>query len=144
MPITYEFTVRWGDTDAAGIVFYPNFCKWIDEATHEFMRYLGKPSSQWITEKQISVPLLETHVHFKKPLRFEDKVTIHSQVCEIGNKTFKMTHAFVRDEEVIAEGTEVRAWTSFKDKPKALIIPEYVKEKMLYTQGGLQHATNNR
>ena len=37
MIVDYSFKVRWGDTDAAGIVFYPNFYKWMDEATHEFL-----------------------------------------------------------------------------------------------------------
>lgn len=27
----YRVKVHWGDTDAAGIVFYPNYYKWMDE-----------------------------------------------------------------------------------------------------------------
>ena len=29
----YRFKIRFGDTDAAGIVFYPNYYRWMDEAT---------------------------------------------------------------------------------------------------------------
>lgn len=36
MAIHYTFKVRWGDTDPAKIVFFPNFYRWMDEATHEF------------------------------------------------------------------------------------------------------------
>jgi acyl-CoA thioesterase FadM len=30
--------VEWGDTDAAGIVFYPNYYRWFDRAAHALLR----------------------------------------------------------------------------------------------------------
>lgn len=33
-----EVLVNWGDTDKAGIVYYPNFFKWFDIAGHQFFR----------------------------------------------------------------------------------------------------------
>lgn len=65
MIVDYKFRVRWGDTDAAGIVFYPNFYKWMDDATHEFLAVIGSPSSTLYVEQKISVPLLEADCQFK-------------------------------------------------------------------------------
>jgi acyl-CoA thioester hydrolase len=131
MVVEYLFRVRWGDTDAAGIVFYPNFYKWMDEATHEFLAYIGFPSSTLYVEQKVGVPLLEAHCQFKSPLLFEDRVIVRSQVVEIQNKVFKISHRFFKDEKMVAEGYEVRAWTSFKQKPKAFPIPDTVREKMM-------------
>jgi 4-hydroxybenzoyl-CoA thioesterase len=132
MSVDYEFKVRWGDTDAAGIVFYPNFYKWMNEATHEFFAKIGLPASTLFEEEQIAIPLLETHCEFKSPLLFEDIVNIRSSVVEVRNKVFKMSHQFYRGDQLIAEGYEVRAWTLFKDKPKAQPIPDNIREKMLF------------
>lgn len=131
MIVDYSFKVTWGDIDAAGIVFYPNFYKWMNEATHEFLGKIGWSVSALFEKERISVPLLETHCEFKSPLLFEDVVTIRSSVVEVRNKVFKMRHKFYRDEQLIAEGYEVRAWTLFKDQPKAQPIPDNLREKML-------------
>ncbi len=139
----YSFQVRWGDTDAAGIVFYPNFYKWMDEATHEYFTAIGLPASQLFAEQQIGVPLLEANCLFKRPLLFEDQVTVQSFVEELQNKVFKIKHVFIKGDQIAAEGYEVRAWTSFKEKPKAHPIPDEIREKMMskaVTVGGNVHA----
>lgn len=130
MTFQYEFKVKWGDTDAAGIVFFPNFYKWMNESTHELFGSVGYSVSKLFDEDQIGLPLLETHCNFNSPLFFEDKVVLHSTVEEVGNKVIRVSHKFYKDNQLIAEGYEVRAWTSFKGKPKAEVIPEEVREKL--------------
>ncbi|MGE7767216.1 acyl-CoA thioesterase [Peribacillus sp. NPDC096540] len=129
--VTYDFQVKWGDTDAAGIVYYPNFYSWMDEATHHFFKTLGHPTSKLFTEYQIGVPLLEAYCSFRIPLFHEDDVQIQTEAIEIRDKVFKLTHTFMRDNDVIAEGYELRAWASVAEhKPKAQSIPEDLKSKM--------------
>jgi 4-hydroxybenzoyl-CoA thioesterase len=127
----YSFQVRWGDTDAAGIVFYPNFYKWMDEATHEYLTTIGFPSSKMFAEQKMGTPLLEANCQFKRPLFFEDNVVVHGSVIELHNKVFKISHVFVRGEQTVAEGFELRAWTSFKEKAKAQPIPDEIRAKMM-------------
>ena len=127
----YKFQVRWGDTDAAGIVFYPNFYKWMDEATHEYFSAIGSPSSKLYKEERIGLPLLEANCVFKSPLFFEDFVTVQSSVSELQNKVFKIQHVFLKDKTLVAEGFELRAWTSFDGKAKAHPIPEKIRERMM-------------
>ncbi len=131
MIVEYPFRVRWGDTDAAGIVFYPNFYKWMDEATHEYFSAIGLPTSTLYSEQQIATPLLEANCQFKSPLLFEDDVIVRSSVVELHQKVFKISHRFFKNEKMVAEGYEVRAWTSFKEKAKAYPIPDEVREKMM-------------
>ena len=97
MIVDYSFKVKWGDTDAAGIVFYPNFYKWMDEATHEFFAAIGLHTSTLYAEQQVSVPLLEANCQFKSPLFFEDHVTVRSTVVELHQKVFKISHRFFKE-----------------------------------------------
>ena len=131
LTVEYHLKVRFGDTDAAGIVFYPNFYKWMDEATHEYFTAIGFPTSILKREQNIATPLLEAHCVFKSALFFEDEIKVISEVVEVRGKVFKLSHQFVRGDQIVAEGYEVRAWTSFEGKPKALPIPDEVKCKMM-------------
>jgi 4-hydroxybenzoyl-CoA thioesterase len=125
----YLYKVKWGDTDAAGIVYYPNFYKWMDQSTHELFGSLGFPSSKLFAEEKIGFPLLEAHCEFKSPALFEDTLRIVTSVKEIRNKVFKLVHEFYRGETLLANGYEVRAWTTFVlKKPKAVPIPENMRK----------------
>lgn len=130
MATKYSFKVRWGDTDPAAIVFFPNFYRWMDEATHEFLTELGLPTSELIEKEKIGAPLLESNCKFKTPLVFDDEAFVITEVAEIHNKVFKLSHTFYRGETFIAEGFTLRAWTSFNGKPKAITIPQEIREKL--------------
>lgn len=127
----YRFKVKWGDTDAAGIVFYPNYYKWMDEATHEMFDQLGHPSHKLFTDEKVGFPILEAHCQFFAPSFFADPITVVSRVVEIKNKVFKVEHTFLSDGQTRAEGYEIRAWTIIeKEKPKAVPIPEEMRTKL--------------
>lgn len=64
----YRFKVKWGDTDAAGIVFYPNYYKWMDEATHEMFDQLGHPSHKLFTDEKVGFRFWKLIVSFLRPL----------------------------------------------------------------------------
>ena len=41
--IVYEAAVHFGDCDPAGIVFFPNFSRWMDAASLHFFMQCGVP-----------------------------------------------------------------------------------------------------
>ncbi|WP_363549455.1 thioesterase family protein [Caldifermentibacillus hisashii] len=129
----FKVKVYFGDTDAAGIVFYPNFYRWMDQATAELVGCTIMPTSKLYSDRNILLPLLETHCQHRLPLFYEDIVEIHSEVTEIKNKVLKVEHTFKRNDEVVAFGYEIRAWTTKQEgRLKAVPIPEDVKEAFGY------------
>ncbi|GAB3053242.1 acyl-CoA thioesterase [Virgibacillus ainsalahensis] len=127
----HQIKVYFGDTDAAGIVFYPNFYKWMDQASAELFATAVRPTSRLYSEKNILLPLLETFCEFHFPLLHEDIVDIHSEVTEVHRKTFRVEHTFKRGEKVMAKGYEIKAWTKQTDgKLKAETIPDSVRKKL--------------
>lgn len=124
----HQIKVYFGNTDAAGIVFYPNFYEWMDQASAEFLGKAILPTSRLFKEKNILLPLLETFCEFHSPLFFEDVVEIHSEVTEINDKTFKLVHEFKREGKTVAKGYEIKAWTTKIDGTlKAIPIPNEVR-----------------
>ncbi|WP_100398691.1 acyl-CoA thioesterase [Bacillus sp. FJAT-44742] len=131
MKNTYHIKVRWGDTDAATIVYYPNFYKWMDEATHEFFEAAGYSTPALQKNYKIQLPLLEASCTFKAPLKHNDKVQVITFIEEINRKVLRFRHEFIKENSVIAIGYEKRAWTTVEnDQMKAVPVPDFIKEAL--------------
>jgi 4-hydroxybenzoyl-CoA thioesterase len=127
----YKLRVAFGDTDAAGIVFYPNFYRWMDAASHEFFDFAGLSPHALMEEEKRGFPLLETHCNYFAPLKYHDYVTVRTEVEEIKSKTVKVAHGFYRGEELVASGHEIRIWVSFDNGSlTSHPIPEEIHKKL--------------
>nr|WP_309101511.1 thioesterase family protein [Fredinandcohnia onubensis] len=123
----FQVIVNWGDTDKAGIVYYPNYFKWFDIAGHQFFRSCGLSPNTLEEERQIILPMLDARCSFERTLLYDDIITIKTQVEEINTKTIKLRHEVYRGETRTGHGYEIRGWV--KQTPaeiKAVPIPEDV------------------
>jgi 4-hydroxybenzoyl-CoA thioesterase len=133
--IEYCFQVRWGETDAAGIVFYPSFYAWMDEASHHYFAEIGYPTTKLFENEKIGIPLVEAKCVFESPLLFGDQVTVVSAISEVRNKVIIINHTFLRDGQTIAKGYEIRAWVELNNsKLKAIPIPNEVRKAIQSTE----------
>lgn len=130
-PAIWEFEVAWGDTDAAGFVFYPNYFAWFDEAAHRFLDTLGFRSAQLFGQDRVGIPLLQAGAEFFGPLHFGDPVTVATSVGRLERKTVELIHELTSEGRRIARGRELRAWVVFgADGPRAVPIPEAVRHRL--------------
>lgn len=110
------FTVRveFGDCDPAGIVWFPNFFRWIDAASRHFFSECGVP--RWEeTERSLGVlgtPLVDTQARFVKTASYGDTLQIHTTVAEWRGKSFVQAYRVCRGEELILECQEVRIFAA--------------------------------
>lgn len=131
MKSIWDFKVRFGETDAAGIVYYPNFYKWMDQATHEMFSSVDMSTNKLLRENK-GIPLVEAFCQFKHALHFEDQVKVVSEVVEVRNKVFRIQHTFYLGDIVSAEGYEVRIWIdSSEGRLKSAPIPEELRSILL-------------
>src|SRR5437773_755775 len=80
-PATHQVrvTVRWGETDPAGIVFYPRFFEWFDRGTEALFESLGLGWTVIFPRYGIvGVPIVESGARFVAPVRHGDEVGIRS------------------------------------------------------------------
>lgn len=122
---TVELRVRWGETDAAGIVFYPNYFVWFDVATHELLRDGGMRIGY-------GFPLIESGARFHAPLFPDQTFTIESRIAEIRSKAIRVEHTVRRGEVLIATGFEARVFAKLLPKGiEATQIPDDLREWLL-------------
>ncbi len=127
--VIHTIHVEFGDCDPAGIVWFPNFFRWIDAASRRFFIDCGVPP--WHeTEKTMGVfgtPLVDTHSKFVKTASYGDTLAIHVSVTEWREKSFVQTYRIMRGEDLIMECEEVRIFaarrTDGKNGIRAVAIP---------------------
>lgn len=129
----YEVAVMFGDCDPAGIVFFPNFNKWMDAASLHFFVQCGVPPWRELVKTRgiIGTPLLEIHTKFFKPATYGERLQVHTCVEAWREKVFIQHHVIRRGDDVLCEGRETRAFCirhpDDPDRIKAIPIPADIR-----------------
>lgn len=135
MPRTTTTTVevQFGDCDPAGIVFYPNFQRWMDAASLSFFMQCGVPPWRELVKTRgiVGTPLLEIATRFVTAATYAETLSIATHVKEWRNKVFVQAHRITRGDTLICEGTETRAFvrrdSDNPDRLRAIPVPEDIK-----------------
>lgn len=101
--------VEWADCDAAAIVFYPNFFRWMDAALHVMIRSIGFDRDTLAREHGLSgAPLVHAEYDFRGAARCHDDLEIALAVPRLSQPTVSVSQTFPNGGELIAEGDEAR------------------------------------
>ena len=129
---THDITIDWADCDPAGIVFYPQFFRMMNTATHAMFGAAGLPFHEMVARYgTVGVPMLDAQATFRSPARFGDRVRIESEITEWREKTFTVRHVMKLSERVVFDAREVRVWavadTGAANGMRAVPIPAELK-----------------
>jgi len=133
----HRVQVQFGDCDPAGIVFFPNFSRWMDESSLLFFVSCGIPPWRELVKSRgiIGTPLLEIHTRFMKAATYGEWIEVHTNVEEWGVKVFRHRHVIKRGADVLCEGTELRTIaTRAPENPeriRSIPVPEDIKAQCL-------------
>ena len=110
--IVYPVRVEFGDCDPAGIVFYPNFFRWMDASSRWFFTQCGVPPWRELLPVSgiLGTPLVDAGAKFLRPASYGDMIEVHTSITEWGEKIFSHTHTITRDGMVLVEGWEKRVF----------------------------------
>ena len=80
--MTHEFYLRvyYEDTDAAGIVYYANYLKFIERARTEALLSLGLSQAVLRDEHGVVFAVREAHSEYLAPARLEDRLSVASSI----------------------------------------------------------------
>ena len=104
MPSEYHLRrrVQFYETDAAGIVHFSCFFRYMEEAEHALWREAGLSIAP--ADAEIGWPRLAASFDYHKPLRFEQEFDVWLRVAAVTNKTIRYTCVLTSDEATIATG----------------------------------------
>ena len=131
--VVYEVEIMFGDCDPAGIVFFPNYSKWMDASSLNFFVKCGVPTWRELvkTTGNIGTPLLEINTKFMRPATYGERIQIHTSIQEWRDKVVIQKHVVMRGDTVLCEGFETRAFCikhpEDPDRIKAIPVPADIK-----------------
>ncbi|GAB4230327.1 MAG: thioesterase family protein [Deltaproteobacteria bacterium] len=112
-------TVRviFGDTDAAGIVYYGNYLRWFEVGRAELMRRKGF-SYRETMDGGVLLPVIEAGAAYKASARYDDVLRIFAEVLEVRGVRLTFGYRIERDDGTeLVTGRTVHAFTGRDGKP---------------------------
>ena len=93
MPVShshvYRRSIRFADTDAAGVAHFTRLLIIVEEAIHDFFQVRCIP----ILDKVTAWPLVSIHADYSAACRFQDEISVALSLDKTGNSslTFSFT-----------------------------------------------------
>jgi acyl-CoA thioester hydrolase len=101
-----EIKVRFAETDAQGIAHNSNYFVWFEVARVEYLeRFAG--GYQRLRDLGLEALVLETHVRYLQPAKFDDRLLVHARCGDVRGARFRYEYAIERRGVLIADG-----WTA--------------------------------
>ena len=131
MPSEYRLKrrVQFYETDAAGIVHFSCYFRYMEEAEHALWREAGL--SIHSPGAEIGWPRVAASFDFHRALRFEQEFDVWIRVAELTRKTIRYTCVLAEDNVKIATGSlTIACVRKSPDQPmRAIEIPPEIAER---------------
>ena len=90
MKFTIEERVRWGDVDAARIIFYGSYIRFFEIAETELFRAVGMPYGKVFDALDIWLPRVHLECDFKRAAQLDDLLEVSVYVGKIGTTSLRL------------------------------------------------------
>ena len=122
--------VQFHETDAAGLVHFSCFFRYMEEAEHALWRAAGLSIHPPGTE--VGFPRRATAFEFFRALRFEDEFDIHIRVASMDASTIRYRCLLSRDGDLVARGELTITCVSKRpnEPMKTIPIPDAIAARL--------------
>ena len=115
-----EIVITFGDCDPAGIVFYPNFYRFIDRTFHDWLRQWGSHNKLAESVDSLALGLIDCGASFHHVVRDGDVLQVNLFITDWRRKTFKVEYEAYVNDVLCLTAYEVRGlFQIVEDKIKA-------------------------
>lgn len=121
MIFEFRTSVKMYDTDAAGILFFGNQFRLVEDAYEAFLDLKGFPLIDFLEKTSYIMPVVQAETSYRVPLRVSDKIVIRLDIKKVGKTSFILGHEIYKEDGVLAgEGKTVHVCI---DKKTGLKVP---------------------
>jgi acyl-CoA thioester hydrolase len=128
-PFTIAVRVYYEDTDAAGVVYYANYLKFMERARTEWLSALGVDVGDLARSERVAFVVQRADVEFRAPARLSDRLDISFALVERGRASLVAEQRVSRGSETIARARITLACVD-SDTWKPTRIPAPLAQRM--------------
>ncbi len=92
MPFSYTRTVRFQDTDAAGVVYFANVLAMCHEAYEASLAASGINLKAFFSNPSVAFPIIHASVDFYRPMFAGDRLTIQLTPKQLAGDEFEIAY----------------------------------------------------
>lgn len=126
VPFHCSRRVEFADTDAAGIVHFSSYFRYMEFAEAAFFRSLGWPLLEQKEGAAFGFPRVNTKARFKAPLFFDEEVHIELSIRELERARIHYEFRFLKDSkdgrQTVATGEMTVVYVK-RDSPGQKLVP---------------------
>jgi acyl-CoA thioester hydrolase len=136
-----EVKVRFAETDAQGIAHNSSYFVWFEVARVDHLdRYAG--GYQRLRDLGIEAVVLETHVRYLQPARFDERLSVHARCVDVKGARFRYEYAVERGGTLIADGWTAHATVDARTfRPTR--VPGWLREAIASAGGSAASPTSS-
>lgn len=128
---TIEERVRWGDVDAARIIFYGSYIHFFEFAETELFREVGLPYGVMFDQLGIWLPRVHLECDFLRAARLDDLLEVSVYVGRFGNKSMQLIFEVRRKGEDALIATARFVLASVKqDTFETVRLPDELRQRL--------------
>ena len=114
----FALRVYFEDTDAAGIVYYANYLRFMERARSDMLRAAGIDQRAALEGGVGVYAVAEAHIKYRAPARLDDELVIASEVAEVRAASCVIHQRVMRGHDICAEAIVTAAFLSPEGRPK--------------------------
>jgi len=116
---TTQVRVLYADTDQMGVVNNVHYLRFFEQGRAEWIRQRGRSYKQ-IEDEGFRLPVVEAHLSYRLPARYDDILSIEVAVEDVRAATVQFKYQIVRagDGSLLCEGWTRHACLGSDGKPK--------------------------
>lgn len=95
MSFTYNRTVHFRDTDAAGVVYFANVLSMCHEAYEASLAVSGINLKLFFTQPTVAIPIVHASVDFFRPMFCGDELQIHLTPQKLRDTKFEISYHII-------------------------------------------------
>ncbi|MEW6419987.1 MAG: tol-pal system-associated acyl-CoA thioesterase [Nitrospirota bacterium] len=119
-----KIKIYYEDTDAAGVVYYANYLRYLERARTEFLLEKGIDVAEY-HNKGYLFAVIHVDIDYKRPARLGEIIEITTEIIEMTNATINLKHLILRNNTLLVEANVRVACINKDGKPRRL--PESFK-----------------
>jgi acyl-CoA thioester hydrolase len=102
-PFRFPLTVYYEDTDAAGVVYYANYLKFMERARTEWLGSLGFGVAEFEAAHGVVFVVHRMEIEYRLPARLSDRLEATLELAELGRARMVALQQVRRGTSVLAE-----------------------------------------
>ena len=136
MQFSLPIRVYYEDTDAAGIVYYANYFRFIERGRTELLRSLGHDQNTLMKEG-IAFAVRSASAEFLKPARLDDLLTVETAVASTGRAQVTFAQRILRGHDLLLDA-KIRVACIDPVRGKPIPMPHLLHEQLSALPGHSQ------